>query len=334
MNMNEMETPMISRRAFTFLAATLSIAASPSWAQSYPDKPIRFIVPANAGGPSDIIARLVAEQLTHRLKQPVIVENKPGASQAIGTTFVAKSAPDGYTLLFTTSTPIVVTPFTTKKLPYDVKRDLIAVSHVGTMPLVLYGNNTVPVNSLKEMIKAAKDKPGELSYGSYGNGSSAHLVAEYFSRQAGIKLVHVPYKGVSPQIADLVSGQINFAVADIGVPAPFVKSGKLRALAVTGSRRSASLPEVPTFAEQGITGMEPFSPWWGLFAPTGTPRPIVDALSAEVTRIVKSPSFVSRLTGFGAEPTGLDSASATAELNEELARWKKIIAALPEISFE
>lgn len=325
---------MIARRAFACLTAALAVNAMPAWSQGYPDKPIRFVVPASAGGPSDIIARLVAEQLSHSLKQPVVVDNKPGASLTLGTAFVAKAQPDGYTLLFTTSTPIVMTPFTTKKLPYDVKRDLIAVSHVGTTPLVLYGNNTVPVTSLKELILAAKEKPGELSYGSYGNGSSAHLLGEYFSKQAGVKLVHVPYKGISPEIADLASGQINFAVADIGVPAPFVKSGKMRPLAVTGSRRSESLPGTPTFAEQGIAGMEPFSPWWGLFAPTGTPRPIVDTLSAEVARIVKSPSFRERFAAFGAEPTGLDSAGATAAMNEELGRWEKIISALPGISFE
>lgn len=325
---------MISRRAVLLSTALLGIACAPVWAQGYPNKPVRFIVPASPGGPSDIIARLVADQLSQGLKQPVIVENKPGASQTLGTAYVAKAAADGYTLLFTTSTPIVMTPFTTRKLPYDVKRDLIAVSHVGTTPLVLYVNNTLPVRSLKEMIQVAKSKPGELSYGSYGNGSSAHLLGEYFSRQAGIKLVHVPYKGVSPQIADLASGQINFAVADIGVPAPFVKSGKLHPLAVTGSRRSESLPGVPTFAEQGIAGMEPFSPWWGLFAPAATPQPVVAALAAEVTRIVKSPGFAARFAVFGAEPTGLDSAGATAALNEELARWEKIVAALPDIQFE
>jgi tripartite-type tricarboxylate transporter receptor subunit TctC len=325
---------MLIRRILPILGAVLCAVSVQAQPAAYPDKPIHFIVPAAAGGPSDVIARLVGEQLSQALKQPILVENKAGASQTLGTAFVAKSAPDGYTLLFTTSTPIVMTPFTTKKLPYDVKRDLIAVSHVGTTPLVLYANNTVTANSLKEMIQAAKAKPGELSYGSYGNGSSAHLLGEYLSKQAGIRLVHVPYKGVSPEIADLAGGQINFGVADIGVPAPFVKSGKMRPLAVTGSKRSASLPDVPTFAEQGIAGMESFSPWWGLFAPAGTPKPIVDRLSAEVAKIVKSPEFAARFAVFGADATGFDASASNAALNDELARWQKIIADLPDISFE
>ena len=210
----------------------------------------------------------------------------------------------------------------------------MAVSHVGTTPLVLYANAGVPVKSVKELIEAAKAKPGELSYGSYGNGSSAHLLGEYLSKQVGIKLIHVPYAGVSPQITALVGGQIQFAVADIGVPAPFVKDGKLRPLAVTGSRRSASLPEVPTFAEQGVAGMEPFSPWWGLFAPGGTPKAVVDRLSAETVKIVKSPEFHARFAVFGADATGMDAPASAAALNDELARWARIFAALPNISFE
>ena len=325
---------MVLRRLIPILVIVLCAGTVQAQSQTYPDKPIHFIVPANAGGPSDVIARLVGEQLAQALNQSVLVENKAGASQTLGTAFVAKAPPDGYTLLFTTSTPIVMTPFTTKKLPYDVKRDLIAVSHVGTTPLVLYANNTVTANSLKDMIRAAKTKPGELSYGSYGNGSSAHLLGEYLSKQASIKLVHVPYKGVLPEIADLAGGQINFGVADIGVPAPFVKSGKLRALAVTGSKRSALLPDVPTFAEQGIAGMEPFSPWWGLFAPAGTPKLIVDQLSAEVAKIVRSPEFASRFAVFGADATGLDASASNKALNDELVRWQKIIADLPDINFE
>lgn len=324
----------MNRRMLLLLAVALSAIAPAHAQQAYPHKPIKLVVPASAGGPSDVVARLVGEGLAKALGQPVVVENKPGAAQTLGTAQVAKAEPDGYTLLFTTSTPIVMAPFTRKNLPYDVRKDLITVSHVGTTPLVLYANAAVPVKSVKEMIEAAKAKPGELSYGSYGNGSSAHLLGEYLSKQVGIKLIHVPYAGVSPQITALVGGQIQFAVADIGVPAPFVKDGKLRPLAVTGSRRSASLPEVPTFAEQGVAGMEPFSPWWGLFAPGGTPKAIVDRLSAETVKIVKSPEFRSRFAVFGADATGMDAAASGAALNDELARWARIFAALPNISFE
>lgn len=324
----------MNRRMLLLLAVALSAVAPAHAQQAYPHKPIKLVVPASAGGPSDVVARLVGEGLTKALGQPVVVENKPGAAQTLGTAQVAKAEPDGYTLLFTTSTPIVMAPFTRKNLSYDVRKDLVAVSHVGTTPLVLYANAGVPVKSMRELIEAAKAKPGELSYGSYGNGSSAHLLGEYLSKQAGVKLIHVPYAGVSPQITALVGGQIQFAVADIGVPAPFVKEGKLRPLAVTGSRRSASLPEVPTFAEQGVAGMEPFSPWWGLFAPGGTPKAIVDRLSAETVKIVKSPEFRARFAVFGADATGLDAPASTAALNDELARWARIFAALPDISFE
>ena len=324
----------MNRRTLLLLAMALG-AAAPAHAQAtYPSKPIKLIVPASAGGPSDVVARLVAEGLTRALGQPVVVENKAGAAQTLGTAQVAKAEPDGYSLLFTTSTPIVMAPFTRKNLPYDVRKDLIAVSHVGVTPLVLYVNSAVPVKSVKELIDAAKAKPGELSYGSYGNGSSAHLLGEYLSKQVGIKLIHVPYAGVSPQITALVGGQIQFAIADIGVPGPFVKDGKLRPLAVTGSKRSASLPDVPTFAEQGVAGMEPFSPWWGLFAPGGTPKAIVDKLSAETVKIVKSPEFAARFAVFGADATGMDSAASTAALNDELARWTKIFAALPGLNLE
>lgn len=324
----------MNRRILLLLALTLGATAPVHAQQAYPHKPIRMIVPANAGGPSDVVARLVADGLSKSMGQPVVVENKAGAAQTLGTAQVAKAEPDGYTLLFTTSTPIVMAPFTRKNLPYDVRKDLVAVSHVGTTPLVLYANAGVPVKSLKELIDAAKAKPGELSYGSYGNGSSAHLLGEYLSKQVGIKMIHVPYPGVSPQISALVGGQIQFAIADIGVPAPFVKDGKLRPLAVTGSRRSASLPDVPTFAEQGVAGMEPFSPWWGLFAPGGTPKAIVDKLSAETIKIVKSPEFNARFAVFGAEATGMNSSASTAALNDELSRWSKIFAALPNISFD
>lgn len=324
----------MNRRILLLLGLAFGAVASAHAQPAYPVKPIKMIVPANAGGPSDVVARLVGEGLSKALGQTVVVENKPGAAQTLGTAQVAKADPDGYTLLFTTSTPIVMAPFTRKNLSYDVRKDLIAVSHVGTTPLVLYANTTVPVKSVKELIVAAKAKPGELSYGSYGNGSSAHLLGEYLSKQADFKLIHVPYAGVSPQITALVGGQIQFAIADIGVPAPFVKDGKLRPLAVSGSHRSGSLPDVPTFAEQGVTGMEPFSPWWGLFAPAGTPKAVVDKLSAETVKIVKSPEFKARFAVFGADATGMDAAASAVAMNDELARWTKVFSELPNISFE
>ncbi len=314
--------------------AAMPAAFAQGGLERYPARPVKFVVPASAGGPSDLVARMVGQRLGDALGQPVVVENLPGAGMALGTQAVVKAAPDGHTLLFTTSTPIVMTPFTVKKLTYDVKKDLVTVAHVGSTPLVLYVNASTPARSVKDLVELARAKPGELSYGSYGVGSSAHVLMEYLARQQGVKLVHVPYKGVSPQIQDLAGGQVVAAVADVGVPAPFVRNGRIRPIAVTGTRRAAALPDVPTFAEQGITGMEPFSPWWGLFAPAGTPDPIVARLGAETARIVRTPDFTTKLAELGGDATGESAQQAGAMVRDEWARWERIIGSLSGISFE
>jgi tripartite-type tricarboxylate transporter receptor subunit TctC len=302
--------------------------------QNYPTRLVRFIVPASAGGPSDIVARLVADKLSQALGQPVIVENRPGGSLMIGTGAVAKSEPDGYTLLVTTSTPIVTVPFTMKNVPYDVQQDLVTVSHLGSTPLVLYVASASPAKSLKEVLELAKAKPEQANYGSYGTGSSAHILNEHVVRQTGVKMVHVPYKGVAPELQDLVGGQILTAVADIGSAAPLVKGGQIRPVAVTGSKRSTLLADIPTFAEQGVSGLEPFSPWWGVFAPKKTPKPIVDKLSTEIQRIVKSPEFNAKMASLGIEPTGMLSEEADRATRDEMSRWKGIIANLSDVKFE
>jgi tripartite-type tricarboxylate transporter receptor subunit TctC len=324
------------RRLLAALAAGVASPAafSQGAAERFPVRPVRFIVPASAGGPSDLVARMVAQRLAEGLGQPVVVENMPGAGLSLGTNAVVKSPPDGYTLLFTTSTPIVMTPFTVKTLPYDVRKDLVTVAHVGTTPLVLYVNASVAARNVAELVSLARSKPGELSYGSYGTGSSAHVLMEYLARQQGVRWVHVPYKGVSPQVQDLAGGQIVAAVADVGVPAPFVRSGRIRPIAVTGTRRAPALPDVPTFAEQGIQGMEPFSPWWGLFAPSATPAPIVAQLGAETVRIVRSPDFVTRLRELGGDATGESAQKAGEMVRDEWNRWEGIIGSLSGISFQ
>lgn len=319
------------------LGGLLAGGAWPAFAQDaerYPARPIRFIVPASAGGPSDVVARLVAQRLAEPLGQPVVVENMPGAGLMLGTSAVAKARPDGYTMLLTTSTPIVMTPFTVRKVPYDVKRDLTTVAHLATSPLVMYVNAGTPVRSVREFAEFARARAGQVAYGSYGVGSSAHVLMETLARQLGVKLVHVPYKGVAPQVQDLASGQVVTAVADIGTPAPLVKSGRIRPIAITGARRASALPEVPTFAEQGVTGMEPFSPWWGLFAPAATPAPVIARVGAEVVRIVRSPEFTSRLADLGADATGETAEAAQALVRAEWARWEKIIGDLSDIAFE
>ncbi len=323
------------RAAVLILAAVLPGAASAQSVEAnYPSRVVRFIVPASAGGPSDIVARLVADKLGQALRQTVIVENRPGGSLMIGTSAVAKSDPDGYTLLVTTSTPIVTVPFTIKNVPYDVQQDLVTVSHLGSTPLVLYVGNASPAKTLKELLDLAKAKPDSANYGSYGTGSSAHILNEHLIRQTGVKMVHVPYKGVAPELQDLVGGQILTAVADIGSAAPLVQGGQIRAVAVTGTKRSSLLADVPTFAEQGVTGLEPFSPWWGVFAPRKTPQVIVDRLSGEIQKIVKSPEFNAKMASLGIEPTGLLSAEADRTTRDEMARWKGIIANLADVKFE
>jgi tripartite-type tricarboxylate transporter receptor subunit TctC len=315
------------------LCLAVSVQAQEA-ATAYPSKPIHFIVPASAGGPSDVIARIVGERLSAALGQPVLVENRPGGSLMLGTNAVAKAAGDGYTLLFTTSTPIVMIPATLKNVPYDSVRELTTVAHIGTTPLVLYVSASVAAKNVKELADLAKANAGGLSYGSYGNGSSAHLLGEYMNKQLGIKMIHVPYKGVAPELQDLAGGQITAAVADVGTASAFVKAGRIRPIAVTGTERAKNLPEVPTFAEQGIVGMEPFSPWWGLFAPASTPRPLVDKLAAEVVKIVKSPDFAARLIALGGEPTGLLSAPANEMTRTEVARWRSIVGSLGDIKLE
>ena len=318
------------------LAAVATAVAPSGWAQSdgYPHRPLRFIVPAAAGGPGDVMARLFAERLGRALGQAIVVENKPGASLTLGTAAVAQAQPDGYTLLFTTSTPIVMVPQTMKKAPYDVEKDLLAVSHLGSTSLVLYVNAASPIRNLEQLKQAAQAQPQSANYGSYGNGSSAHVLGEILNRQLVLSMVHVPYKGVAPELQDLIAGNLMTAVADIGTAAPLVKAGRLRPIAVTGSKRASTLPDVPTFAEQGVSGMEPFSPWWGVFAPARTPPAVVERLSQALAKVAHEPEMQTRLLGLGIDATGTTSAQATEITRVEVSRWKKILGEVSDINFE
>ena len=302
--------------------------------ERYPARPVRLIVPSPAGGPTDAFARMLGERLSQDFGQPIVVDNRPGASLILGTAAVAKAEPDGYTLLFTTSTPIVMLPYTMNNLPYDVQKDFTAVSHLGSTPLVLYVNASSNITNLKQLFEAAREKPAAANYGSVGIGSSFHVLGEYMNKQAGVNIVHVPYKGVVAQLQDLVGGQLLVATADISAAAPLVKASKIRPIAVTGAKRSSLLPEVPTFAEQGIVGMEPFVVWWGVFAPQKTPKSIVDQLSAAISRFMQLPETRTKLAGFGAEPTGTSAAQANEITRQEMARWQRIIRDLSHIKFD
>ncbi|MES2481142.1 MAG: tripartite tricarboxylate transporter substrate binding protein [Pseudomonadota bacterium] len=321
--------------AMSALAASLMpLAAMAQGTGAYPDKPLRFVVPAPAGGPTDLIARMIAERLTLSLKQTVTVDNRPGASQILGTSFVAKADADGYTLLFTPSTPIVMVPNTLKNVPYDVQRDLAGVAHIGATPLVVYANTTRPVTDLRSLLAFAKANPDKASYGTSGVGSSTHLLPEMLVKRSGVPMVHVPYKGVSPNLQDLAKGEVLISVADVGSAIPLVQAGKIRPIAVTGSKRSRALPDVPTFAEQGYSGMEPFSPWFAVFAPKRTPKPIVDLLASHITRIVKEPDFTAKLLAFGVDATGLAPEGTDEFARDDMARWKRIVQELPDIKYE
>jgi len=300
-----------------------AIAQTPA-PTDFPTRPLRLVVPYPAGGGTDIVARPIAQRVGEALGKPVVVENKPGASGLLGTDAVAKAAGDGHTLLFTVTSPVVMSIYTYNKLPYNPKTDLQPVAQVSQVPLVLLVNASVPANDLKGFLAYAKSKPKSLSFGSYGTGSVAHVAGEYLNRQAGLDLVHVPYKGTAPALQDLVGGQIVALFGDVGSARPFLKSGQLKAIAVAGSKRAQALPDVPTFAEQGVAGMEPFVGWFGVFAPAATPKPIVARLSAEIAKALKAPEVNAQLIEFGSEPTGTTPERTAEVLRNDWARWERI----------
>lgn len=285
-------------------AALFALAAATAGAQSYPAKPIRVIVPFAAGGAADIQGRAISQKLAENLGQPVVVENRAGAGGNIGAELVAKSAPDGYTLLFTTSTNIVINPFLYQKLSYDPVRDFVAVAMCCGIAQVVVVNSSLGVSSLKELLDAARSKPGALSYGSMGNGSSGHLNMEALKRQAGIDVVHVPYKGAAPAVTDLVSGRISMMIVSYGVTQSHIRSGTLKALAIGSSARSSVLPGVPTASEAGLPGYEA-PEWLGFFAPAATPRETVGRLNAEVVKIASSAELRDQWRRNGLEPPGV-----------------------------
>jgi tripartite-type tricarboxylate transporter receptor subunit TctC len=292
--------------------------------QGYPSRPIRVVVPFSAGaGVTDIMARLVGQHLGASLGQPVVIENRPGAGGIPGTEAVSKAAPDGYTLLMT-NVALVVNSYLYSKLPYDPERDFTPVTLVNTAPLLLVVHPTVAAKSVKELIAYAKAHPGELSFGSGGVGSTPHLSGELFKSLAGIDVLHVPYKGGAPALNDLIGGQLSFMVENMPGTMPFVRSGKLRALAVTSPRRSPLEPALPTMAEAGVPGYEVVG-WNGIVAVKGTPPEIVARLHIEVAKILRAPDVRERLAALGAEPIGNTPDEFGAFIKAEMARWGKII---------
>ena len=292
-------------------------------AQDYPTRPVRIVVPFAPGGPNDIIVRLVAQKLTETWTQPFLIENRPGAGGNIGTDFVAKAAPDGYTLLSVGPGSLIINPLI-GKVPYDTARDFAPVTLMARAPNALVAHPSLPAGSVKELIELARSQPGRVNYGSGGNGSTPHLAGAMFAAMAGVALTHVPYKGTAPAMADLIGGQVQIAFLGIPTVLPHVKSGKLRVLAVTGKRRSPELPGVPTVDEAGVPGYE-LSPWYGLLAPAGTPREVVVRLGEEVSRVVRAPEMKEKLAVQGAEVAGGSPEEFAALIRADTSTWSRVV---------
>ncbi len=311
--------------ATAFLAAA-SLVAFPLYAQPYPSKPIRIIVGFAPGGAVDIVARMSAQRFTDALGRAAVVENRPGASTNIAAELVAKAPPDGYTLLMGSSSNATnMTLF--RNLPYDTLRDFAPVTEVAYGPQVLAMHPSLPAKSVKELVALARAMPGQLSYASAGGGSSQHLAGELFKMMNKVDIVHVPYKGGQPALVDVISGQVAFMFINTLEVLPHARSGRLKVLAVASARRSSVLPDAPTFAESGMPGFEAVT-WWGLLAPTGTPREIIARLQAEIAKGLAMPEMKERFLTLGAEPVGSTPEQFGAFLREEVEKWGKVVRTL------
>ena len=308
---------------FKHFLLVLLVAATQAFAQSYPSKPIRIVVPYPPGGFNDTLGRTLAAKFQEAWGEPVIVENKPGANTVIGSDYVAKSPPDGYTLLIV-AFPFAVTPSLLKAMPYDTLKDFQPIILAATSPNLLVVNPEVPIHTVKELIAAAKAKPQSLSYASTGNGSSNHISMELFKSLAGVDIVHIPYKGSAPAVTDLLGGQVQVMFDNVPNVLPHVKAGKLRALAVSGANRTALAPDVPTVAEAGMPGYE-LTVWFGLVAPAGTPREVVQKLNAESLRILAMPDVRERFRAQGVEPQGSTPEQFAQHIRLQMAKWSKVV---------
>jgi tripartite-type tricarboxylate transporter receptor subunit TctC len=294
-----------------------------AWAQSWPSRPIRMVVPLSPGGFADVPGRILAARLSSSLGYNVFVENRPGAGGTIGADFVAKSAPDGYTLLFT-GTPHVISAWIYKKLPYDALKDFEPVALVASGPYVLVVNPQLAVNSVRELIAAAKAQPGQIDYASSGNGSAQHLVSALFASMAGIQLNHVPYKGSGPAMQDLLGGQVKVSFAGIPNVLPQIKAGRLRALAVSTPQRSPDLPDVPTAAEAGVPGYQA-TLWLNLAAPAGTPGDIVQRIYAETARALQDAELQQNFRSAGVEASPMSPQELAGFMRAEYEKWGKVV---------
>ena len=314
----------MKKALFALLLAVLALTAPSAMAQQYPSKPIVLVVPFAPGGTSELISRLVAQKLTERLGQQVVVENRPGAAGNIAMEQVARAAPDGYTLILGHIGTLAVNPAMFPKLPYDAIKDFAPVSLIAAVPNIVTVNPAVPAKTLKEFLDLARAKPGSINYGSAGNGSAGHLAMEYLKRIAKADMVHVPYKGTGPMLTDLLAGQTQATFTGSSPLIPHIKSGKLRALAVGSAVRIPSLPEVPTVAESGFAGFET-AQWYGIIAPAKTPPAIIQKLSVEIAQVMKQPDVIARLSGDGTVMIGSTPNEFAAYISKEMKRWGEVV---------
>lgn len=315
----------LAGRAAVFAAALMALISAP-WAfgQAYPNKPIKLVVTFPAGGGADFAGRSIATKVSEALGQPVVVDNRAGGNGMIGNEAIAKSPPDGYSLLLGAAGPLTIVPNLYEKVPVNTLKDYEPISLINTSPFVLTVNASMPVNTLAEFTALAKANPGKLNFGSSGTGGAPHLAGELYKSMARANIVHVPYKGLAQAITDLLGGQIQVLFADVGLVLPHFKSGKFKAIAVTGKERSLSLPNVPTMAEAGLAGYQAGT-WYGLLAPAGTPSPIITRLNAEVRKALASPDVKSQFMAQAVDPAPTTPEQFAALIRDDFNKWSKLI---------
>ena len=314
----------LSRRSAVVALASACLAPLTVQAQaSYPDKPIRFIVPYPPGGGTDVIARIVQEKFQQTLGQPIVIENRGGAAGSLGSDLAAKSPADGYTVLFTLSSH-TINPAIYPKLPFNTVKDFEPIGTVASLPQILVANPQFPANTVAELTALAKAKPGTLSFASVGNGSPGHLAGELYKLRTGTQLTHVPYRGGGPAVTDVMGGQVPLLWVSIPAAAQFVKAGKLKALAVSTTKRSAAFPDVPTMQEAGVSDFEVDS-WYAMFVPAKTPKPIIEKLNKALNTVVQQPDIKEKLLAQGSEGVGGTTEALARIVDDELARWSKLV---------
>lgn len=315
-----MKKALLALLAACGMAAVAPVQADTAW----PAKPIRLVIPFPPGGGTDILSRLVANQLTQSAKWTVVPDNRPGAGGTIGIAEVVRAAPTGYELVMGQKDNLVVAPWLYKTVKYDPSKDLVAVTHVAYTPIMIVAPANSPFKNIADIVAAAKRAPGSIKYGSPGNGTTIHLAAEIFSQAAGIKLLHVPYKGSNAAMMDAIAGNVDLMVASVPSAMAQIKAGKLRALAVTSATRSTSLPDVPTLAESGYKQVD-VSTWYGIFAPAKTPREVVDKLAAEVNKQLATPAMIQAIHEQGAEPKLMSQKQFADLVQSDYKKWKTIV---------